>query len=161
MTIFTRFTLKQKRGYVAIFPIVLIAVLILFFVIEQKISTIAITSATAASAGFTHFLYLQHNHNTKIFIELFKEFNERYDSLNDELNKILLTSESLESPQIQTLYDYFNLCAEEYLFYKAGFIDENIWQSWNNGMKNFAKDQRICELWEKELKNNSYYGFEI
>ena len=92
MTILGSFTLKQNRWYVAIFPIVFVAAMLIFFLVEQKLTAIAITSSTAASAGFTHFIYLQHNHSTKIFIEPFKEFNERYDTMNDGLNNILLSS---------------------------------------------------------------------
>ncbi len=38
------------------------------------------------------------------------------------------------------LYDYFNLCAEEFLFQEADYIDEKVWQSWLRGMAHFAED---------------------
>src|SRR6266699_324149 len=46
-------------------------------------------SGIGAVAGFTYFLYRQHLDETKLFKELFVEFNERYEKMNDGLNKIL------------------------------------------------------------------------
>jgi hypothetical protein len=91
------------------------------------------------------------------------EFNKRYDDLNDKLNRILLapTADRLAAEETEVLFDYFNLCAEEFLFYKAGYIDEEVWQSWRKGMGIFGENERIRQLWEKELKTESYYGFKL
>jgi hypothetical protein len=115
------------------------------------------------SAAFTHFLYKQHHQDTEIFVNLFEKFNLRYDDLNEMLNAIVTrpVGSPLSTQQIDTLYDYFNLCAEEYLFYEAGYIDEKVWQAWVCGMKYFAKDTAILRLWEKEIAAGSYYKFEL
>ena len=57
------------------------------------------------------------------------------------------------------LFSYFNLCAEEYFFYKAGYFDRRVWKSWYRGMKVFFKHPRIQALWEQDCKADSYYGF--
>ena len=100
---------------------------------------------------------------TRLFKELFAEFNHRYDQMNSTLNELLedKSKTKFESVDINSLYDYFNLCGEEYLFYRQGYILQKAWESWVNGMKIFYKDQRIRRLWEKELKTNSYYGFKL
>jgi hypothetical protein len=59
------------------------------------------------------------------------------------------------------IVDYFNLCAEEWLFWRAGYIYDPVWVAWENGMKQFAKDPRVKELWLRERATNSYYGFEF
>jgi hypothetical protein len=59
----------------------------------------------------------------------------------------------------QPIFSYFNLCAEEYLFYMAGYIDRRVWESWYRGMKVFFKHPRIQALWEQDSKADSYYGF--
>ncbi len=41
-----------------------------------------LASAIGGVAGFTYFLYRQHLDETKLFKELFAEFNHRYDALN-------------------------------------------------------------------------------
>jgi hypothetical protein len=46
-------------------------------------------SGLGALTGFFYFVYRQHLDETKLFKELFVEFNARYDKLNDGLNVIL------------------------------------------------------------------------
>lgn len=111
-------------------------------------------------AGLFYFLYSQHLQKARLFHDLFKNFNERYDKLNSKLNQIA-TSDSIIMgfEEEQVLFDYFNLCAEEYLYYKNGFIDDEVWKSWRNGMLYFASFTKIHDLWSNELKSDSYYGF--
>jgi len=118
-------------------------------------------SCIGALAGFTHFLYRQHLDETKLFKELFVEFNARYDKMNDGLNKILYgpTKGDLSESERDFLFSYFNLCSEEHLFYRAGYIDQNVWISWCKGMDMFLKHPRIIALWESERESGSYYGF--
>ena len=118
---------------------------------------------TAALTGFIYFLYRQHLDETKLFKDLFVEFNARYDRLNERLNRILLSPDTgpITDWEKDALFDYFNLCAEEFLFYRAGYIDEEVWRSWRRGMDVFAENPRIRAEWERELKTDSYYGFQL
>ena len=118
-------------------------------------------SGIGAVAGFTYFLYRQHLDDTKLFKELFVEFNKRYDKLNDALNKIRFgpLGGDLSAMEQKALFSYFNLCAEEYFFYKAGYIDEQVWKSWHKGMGDFFKHPRIRNLWDQDCQSDSYYGF--
>ena len=90
-----------------------------------------------------------------------QDFNARYDVLNDQLNTILLSSKVpiTEKQDLQTLYDYFNLCAEEYLYFKSGYIDQEVWKSWLAGMRYFAENSEVRRIWQRELDQGSYYGF--
>jgi hypothetical protein len=99
----------------------------------------------------------------KLFKKLFEQFNKRYDEMNDDLNGICLDSESpLTEPEIKTLYKYFNLCGEEYLYYRKGFICQEVWRAWNNGMKFLRQNPRIKRLWDEDLNDNdSYYGLKF
>lgn len=119
--------------------------------------------AMAAVAGFVYFIYSQHLQETRLFSELFKQFNERYDRLNGRLNEIASRDSEgmLSLAEKQVLYDYFNLCAEEYLYYKAGFIDEEVWKAWARGMKAYLASESVRRLWEEELSGGSYYGFTL
>lgn len=118
-------------------------------------------SGIGAVAGFTYFLYRQHLDETKLFKELFLEFNARYDKLNDGLNRILFGPRegNLSEAERDLLFSYFNLCAEEYFFYKAGYLEQHVWKSWHRGMDVFFKDPRIRDLWDRDCKADSYYGF--
>jgi hypothetical protein len=113
--------------------------------------------------GFAAFFYTQHLQQSRLFKELFTEFNKRYDELNAALNEICdrPTGARLSTEDKRILVDYFNLCAEEFLFYRAGYIDNDVWRSWTNGMWRYARNKAIRELWESELKENSYYGFPL
>ena len=101
--------------------------------------------------------------------ELFGEFNKRYELLNDYLEKITKydSLKSLEDKNPKKylvlrnkLNDYFNLCAEEYYWYKKGRIDDNLWKSWEVGMNSWYNNHRIIrEAWEEEYKNFGYQSF--
>jgi len=98
-----------------------------------------------------------------LFKELFVEFNQRYDKLNEELNRIRTedTKQPLKPTDLNCLFDYFNLCGEEYLFYRKGYIYPEVWKSWVMGMKIFFSSERICPIWTEELKSDSYYGLDV
>ncbi|MFZ1809316.1 MAG: hypothetical protein WAU36_18930 [Cyclobacteriaceae bacterium] len=100
--------------------------------------------------------------------ELFTEFNRRYDDLNDDLQIVhdkYPTSDELEKAENYAylknkIIDFFNLCAEEYFWHKKGRIDDDIWISWNTGMKFWYKVKSIKDLWQEEIKDRgliSYY----
>ena len=118
-------------------------------------------SSIGAVTGFTYFIYRQHLDETKLFKELFIEFNERYNKLNEGLNAIRYgpPKGKLSDSERDLLFSYFNLCAEEYFFYQAGYIDHSVWVSWKRGMQLFFGHPQIRELWNMDSKSSSYYGF--
>jgi hypothetical protein len=95
--------------------------------------------------------------------DLLITFNERYDKLNEKLNTIIKSQENylLNQEEINKVYDYFNLCAEEFLFYRKGYIYPEVWENWLRGMKIFFSNKQIRNEWEKEKGTNSYYGFDV
>lgn len=155
--------LKRKIWYPWLF-IVLCVVLVpavLWLAPEKWLETMV--PVIAAVAGLTHFLYSQHNHDVKFFHELFTAFNKRYDVINNDLNLIRIRSAGTPLQQADKikLYDYFNLCAEQYLFHDAGYVDARVWRAWCRGMAIFDADPEIHALWEEELRTGSYYGFSL
>lgn len=119
----------------------------------------AIVAVLTILVSTLFFIQKQKLEELKIFIKLFKAFNNRYDKLNDDLNIITDKTEPLNDKEKQKLYDYFNLCGEEYFYYKQGYIPPEVWESWLNGMKFFYKNSKIQKLWDEELGLNSYYKF--
>lgn len=109
-----------------------------------------------------YLLQKQKLEETQLFAELFTSFNNRYDEMNEELNKLVnKNGVLLGGSEKDLLYDYFNLCAEEYMFYQRGYIPPRVWDAWKNGMHDFMQDERVRELWKEEKKSNSYYGLEM
>jgi predicted nucleic acid-binding protein len=113
--------------------------------------------------SFVYFIQKQQLDEAKFSNELFIRFNQRYDELNERLNHIKNknVSEMLESHEFDTLNDYFNLCGEEYLFYRRGYVYPEVWKSWVAGMKIFYDDERIQNIWSKELNTESYYSLNV
>lgn len=108
--------------------------------------------------------------NQKMEKELFKEFNERYNSLNEDLRSIAsetkfedlitLVSKTVEGKTLDlVLIDYFNLCAEEYYWKKRKRIGSEIWNAWHEGMIYYYKFPAVKELWRRECETGwrSYY----
>lgn len=97
--------------------------------------------------------------NDRMFKELFSEFNHKYNVLNDYLEKIKSLKES-QLNEKQKIVDYFNLCAEEYLWYKRRRIPNDIWNSWKTGIsyyKSCEKFQRVAQ--DESHYDSSYYNF--
>lgn len=115
--------------------------------------------------SFAYGVQKQHLEEVRLFRELFKEFNERYDQQNEKLNRIYCEEQPDNTPftpeQKDILYNYFNLCGEEHLYFQKGFIYPEVWQSWENGMKFFRRNRRIERLWDEELRNDSYYDLKF
>ena len=98
-----------------------------------------------------------------LFKELFTKFNARYSDLNEALNQILQgdDEQELTTKEIDKLYDYFNLCGEEYFFYEQGYIPSKVWKAWSNGIKIFLQNKRIRKVWKNEVRTDSYYGLSL
>ncbi len=147
---------------IAIVPI--IAGIYSWFVIDEDLGWKIMLPSFGGSISFFYFFQKQKLDEIRLMKELITDFNSRYDNLNEKLNDILLRkgdeepSMELDQNARATLNDYFNLCAEEYLFKDLGYIDPQVWKAWYRGMEIYFKDRRICELWEQEEKG-SYYGF--
>jgi len=154
--------LHNKKWYPLIFLVGAAIVVAAWFRFAAGHRPELLLSCIGAVAGFTYFFYRQHLDETKLFKELFIEFNRRYDKLNDRLNAILfgVCEGDLSDTERDLLFSYFNLCAEEYFFYRAGYIDHRVWKSWRRGMRIFFAHHRIRALWDRDCKADSYYGFQ-
>jgi len=139
--------------------------MICLFVVVLCIAVTCVTWQIRISliTGIISFAYFVQKHKLEelhLFTKLFKEFNERYDNLNEKLNRIILSDSKLSPEDRDTLFNYFNLCGEEYLYYKEGYILPIVWKAWKNGMKIFFSNEKVKDLWYKERPTDSYYGFE-
>jgi hypothetical protein len=129
-----------------------------------KTDRIALVGAVIAGVlGFCYFVQQQKLAEIALFKDLFTEFNRRYDALNDRLAEIAGITEpaKIEPAARQTIVDYFNLCAEEYLFFSEGYIHDAAWRSWCAGMLWYFSREPFRQVWEEESKTNSYYGFSV
>jgi len=145
--------------YYAIFStIIFLGTLLLFLVLRFDWKFLLAIEGGIVSFAFA--VQKQQLEEVRLFKDLFKDFNGRYDGKNEALNAICGKPYDLEldDGEVKVLFDYFNLCGEEYLYYTRGFIYPEVWQAWVNGMKFFRKNPRIKKLWDDELQAGSYYG---
>ena len=159
------FSIKIKKIIFRIYMPLLILLMILissWFLGYSMRENYELTIYFTLMGGLISFFYFIQKHQLDelcLFKELFKEFNRRYDRMNENLNELVNRKPNkLEDKDIAILNDYFNLCAEEYLYYKKGYIYEEVWKAWRNGMLSFFNIEVIKKYWLDEEKSNSYYG---
>ena len=124
-------------------------------------SSEVLIAAVGGLWALAFYLHQRHAEDARFMKELLTEFNGRYDQLNAELQSALWSKEEFGKETKLKFIDYFNLCAEEWLFWKSGYIYDPVWSAWENGMKQYGKDERVRNLWLNERGSNSYYGFEF
>jgi hypothetical protein len=109
-----------------------------------------------------YFVQKQRLEEMHLFKQIFTECNKRYDELNKQLNAIAAgpAGVPLTAEEQSLLDDYFNLCAEEFLFFQTGYVLPAAWRSWRKGITCLLQSDRIRQHWERERENGSYYGLE-
>jgi len=110
-----------------------------------------------------YFVQKQRLEEMRLFREIFADCNRRYSELNDALNAIVdgLNNTALTAKEAEVVMDYFNLCAEECLYFEEGYLLPSVWKAWHAGMRTYFQNPRIAELWQKEKStHDSYYGLE-
>jgi hypothetical protein len=151
---FTALRLRNRALYPVVLFVFFAAASVAWFRIPSAHGSEALIPTIGGVGGFLYFLYQQHLNETKLFKELFIDFNRRYDALKYDLNTILFdpSADELSSCQREKIFNYFKLCAEEYFFYNVGYIDHDVWQSWCRGMNEFFKEPRIRTLWDQDSR---------
>jgi len=81
-----------------------------------------LATSTGIALTTIYFVQKQKLEEIRLFKDLFTEFNERYDCLNGKIADIKSKKITDLAETNKILDDYFNLCAEEYLFYREDRI---------------------------------------
>jgi hypothetical protein len=144
-------------------PLLYILIAIGIFLASLELDLKLLLTLLGTLLSLLYFLQKQRLEEIKLFREIFADCNHRYDQLNEKLNIIVNESngEPLTAEQLATLMDYFNLCGEEFLYYRQGYLFPEVWRSWLNGMRYFVSNPRIAGVWNEEKKTNSYYGLPL
>ncbi len=107
----------------------------------------------------------------KMVKDLFKDFNERYTGEMNDLFEELRNAKSVEIAKCaksllrenNLIVDYFNLCSEEFYWYKKKRIPSFVWKNWENGIIENLKIEEVYKMLCKEDKRykngDTYYGF--
>ena len=100
-----------------------------------------------------------------MFKDLFESFNTKYNGeTNDIFNELVRNPEKrieeIKPNGENIVIDYFNLCAEEYLWFSKGRIPKKVWDAWKCGIIANIKIPQVKVLYKKEIENSeqSFYG---
>ena len=102
--------------------------------------------------------------NKQFMLSNFIEYTRRYqeiiihfpkDLVNSEFD-ITLISESERENLLRYMWLYFDLCNEEYCLYKLGFINTQLWNIWELGMKSSFSRPAFQQCWEIISKNSNF-----
>jgi hypothetical protein len=100
-----------------------------------------------------------------MFKDLFQSFNEQYSDKIKELLNIIRNNPDIElkKPEERNqIIDYFNLCAEEYLWRTKKRIPKKVWKAWKAGIELNLKIPQVKEVFLSEISTEagrvSYYG---
>jgi hypothetical protein len=161
-----KFLMNQHSLVIVLLSIPVVLVPLILLVYFKRATTDWPVALTLVVGLFTlaYTVQKQELEESKLFRELFCDFNGRYDRMDLQLNQILRENDkekALSPEQKDTLNRYFNLCAEEFLYFRKGYIDPRVWDAWIKGMAIYCQDPRIQKLWAKELETDAYYGFAL
>ena len=139
-----------------------VLVLIVYLLVspERRSGSVLLTVVVGIGA-LTFYLHWRHVEDARLVKELLGDFNDRYDKMGTDLQFALSRNGDFEKETQLKFVRYFNLCAEEWLFWRAGYIYDPVWEAWRNGMRQYARDKRVMAIWERERETNSYYGFDL
>lgn len=112
----------------------------------------------AGALGVVYFVQKQKLDELQLFERLFRCFNERYEAMNERLRRAIADPATDEAEFRNALDDYFNLCAEEYLFFSEGRVLPRVWRAWCRGMMVYLANGRVRQYWDAEAMTGSYYG---
>jgi hypothetical protein len=151
---------RRTRILVGIFILLVIALcLSQYFLPDIMKPEIWLSILGAYSAIYLGLLKQWMDHD-KMFKELFLEFNHRFDKMNEDLNAIVRGDNVSEGKTKEAvIQDYINLCSEEYLWYKIGRIDKEVWDAWKKGIEYYYRNSTdIKAIFNREkAESGSYY----
>lgn len=136
-----------------------VATLVVRTSLPDKGTALAAVVASVLSVSF--FAQQQKLAEMNLFKQLITEFTQRYDRINGTLEAIGRAGRAHSPDEQQAVVDYFNLCAEEYLFFSEGYIHRRVWRSWCRGMLYYFEKAPFRDLWATESLTESYYGMTI
>ena len=146
--------------------------------------------ASVIAAGIAYYFNKskkEHDHES-FKREIFLRYNEKYSSINVGLEKLVdmeidtevqhqihpaevkplwmlwdewFESEPTPRPEaLDPVYDYLNLCSEEYYWYKKNYVDQDVWQCWLAGMLKWYDSSFFIQniIKEEKKKGASYYS---
>ncbi len=138
-------------------------VILVFLMQTSSIEKSGLVTLIGIIISIAFFTQKQKLEELREFRVLFSGFNKQYHKLEPDLDKLCNLDENSKftDEQRAVVIRYFNLCAEEFLFYKKGLIYREVWRAWRNGMDQYKNVHIIADVWALEYETSSYYDFKF
>ena len=123
----------------------------------------SLATGVGAIAAFFGLLLAQRLKELEFFDRLFVRFTDKFSEVNQTIDAVLGARDktaALSQEERDHLFEYFNLCGEEYFYFQQGSIPKEVWLTWSVGMKAIFQDARILDLWDSDSGPVAYYGFD-
>lgn len=82
-----------------------------------------------------------------------QQVNDRYNRLHPMLNSLPSGYAQCDDLQKLTISRYFNLCGEEYLWWKLGLVPKIVWPTWKKGIREKFQQPAIAVAWQENHKH--------
>jgi len=92
-------------------------------------------------------------------LSFFEKYTARYQHIMEIMPECVLEDKPLpekdEENAFRAIRLYLDLCSEEYYLYTKGFINQDVWKEWEEGMKEMFSKPALTRY--IETKNPKYY----
>ena len=146
------------RYFLLIFAIIVLAFSAWLILFNPSIGLNSLIVITGAFLSLVYFIQKQALAETKLFKDIFAESNKRFEELSVELNQMIDAKGELTKEEKRVLDTYFNLCSEEYMYFKMGYVPTMAWQAWRTGMEGIMAVERIGNYWKQQKRSKARYG---
>lgn len=125
-------------------------------------------SAVAAFVAIIGLIFQSRSTRKQVKLQNFIEYTKRYQEIilnfPEGINQGDIEIELLDSSEYQRVMRYMraylDLCFEEYTLHKKGFIDKDLWEIWEGGMKTAFSKPAFKQAWAT-IRQDTEYGEEF
>ena len=119
--------------------------------------------ATLASVGITVYIFTRQQKLT-----FFERYTARYQHIMEKMPEVFFQNKKTQleaNPEDiekcnQYIRLYVDLCCEEYFLYTKHYIDEDVWNEWEEGISwAFTQNGMVKKYWENENNRSGYSNF--
>src|SRR5438045_2702214 len=134
-------------------------IVVLYFIVPSPYRSASVLLSIVGSFwAFAFYVHRRHAEDTRFAKELLTEFNQRYDELSSDLQLACWREARFEQETKLQFIKYFNLCAEEWLFWSTGYITIRSGAPCAIGLRSSPKTIRSRRIGNGKPKTNTNTG---
>lgn len=112
-----------------------------------------VASIAAAIVVICSFIFSAYKFNKSLNAQVFTNYTKRYDQIMEQLpDNFRVNSETgidnISEEDRKNMVRYLNLCSEEYFLKENGYLDEEIWETWEGEFKRYLNNTPLGDEWK-------------